>query len=31
MKTIEDGWNKVTDELGREDQLAQYKATIGAP
>jgi multiple sugar transport system substrate-binding protein len=30
MKTIEDGWNEVTDELGRDDQLAQYKLTIGA-
>jgi multiple sugar transport system substrate-binding protein len=30
MKTIEDGWNEVTDELGRDDQLAAYKLTIGA-
>lgn len=24
------GWEEITDELGREDQLAAYKATIGA-
>ena len=30
MKTIEDGWNEITDEVGREKQLAAYKSTIGA-
>jgi multiple sugar transport system substrate-binding protein len=30
MKAIEDGWNEVTDELGRDEQLAAYKSTIGA-
>ena len=30
MKTIEDGWNEITDELGRDDQLAAYKSTLGA-
>jgi len=29
MKQIEDGWNKKTDELGRDKQLAAYKATLG--
>ena len=30
MKAITDGWNEITDELGRDKQLAAYKATIGA-
>ena len=30
MKTIEDGWNEVTDEVGRDSQLSAYKSTIGA-
>jgi multiple sugar transport system substrate-binding protein len=30
MKAIADGWNEVTDELGRDEQLAAYKSTIGA-
>ena len=30
MKAIEDGWNEVTEELGKDDQLAAYKSTIGA-
>ena len=25
MKTIEDGWNEVTEEIGKDDQLAAYK------
>ncbi|MBI3362907.1 MAG: extracellular solute-binding protein [Chloroflexi bacterium] len=29
MKQISDGWNKKTDELGRDKQLAAYKATLG--
>jgi len=29
MKQIEDGWNAKTDELGRDTQLAAYKATLG--
>ena len=30
MKSIEDGWNETTDEIGREEQLAAYKRTLGA-
>lgn len=30
MKSIEDGWNETTDEIGREEQLAAYKSTLGA-
>ena len=30
MKAITDGWNEITDELGRDKQLAAYKSTIGA-
>jgi multiple sugar transport system substrate-binding protein len=30
MQQIYDGWEEITEELGREDQLAAYKATIGA-
>ena len=29
MKTITDGWNDLTDENGRDSQLAAYKATLG--
>jgi multiple sugar transport system substrate-binding protein len=29
MKQIEDGWNQKTDELGRDSQLAAYKASLG--
>ncbi len=29
MKQIEDGWNKKTDELGKDKQVAAYKATLG--
>lgn len=30
MKTIADGWDEITDEVGRAKQLAAYRATIGA-
>lgn len=30
MKTIEDGWNEITEEMGKAKQQAAYKATIGA-
>lgn len=30
MKAIADGWNEITDELGRDEELAAYKSTIGA-
>ena len=30
MKAIEDGWNELNDEIGKDDQLNAYKATIGA-
>jgi multiple sugar transport system substrate-binding protein len=29
MKAITDGWNGITDELGRDKQLAVYKSTLG--
>lgn len=29
MKQIEDAWNSKTDELGRDKQLAAYKASLG--
>lgn len=29
MKQIQDGWNKLTDQLGRDKQLAAYKASFG--
>ncbi len=29
METIEEGWRELNDELGLEDQLAAYKATLG--
>ncbi|HEY7644133.1 MAG TPA: extracellular solute-binding protein [Hyphomicrobiales bacterium] len=30
MKTIEDGWNDLNDQIGTKEQLAVYKATLGA-
>jgi multiple sugar transport system substrate-binding protein len=30
MKAIESGWNEITDDLGKDDQLRAYKASIGA-
>jgi multiple sugar transport system substrate-binding protein len=30
MQQIYDGWEEITEELGREDQLEAYKGTIGA-
>ena len=30
MKSISDGWDEVTEELGMEDQLSAYRSTIGA-
>lgn len=29
MKAIEDGWNEITDELGRSDQLKAYRESLG--
>ena len=29
MAQIEAGWNEITDELGREDQLSAYQASLG--
>lgn len=29
MKAIENGWEEITDELGREEQLKAYRATLG--
>lgn len=29
VQTIESGWEEITDELGRDAQLAAYKATLG--
>lgn len=31
MKQIYDGWEEITEELGRDAQLAAYKATLGIP
>ena len=31
MQTIEAAWNDLNDQIGTEDQLKFYKATIGAP
>ena len=28
-KQITDGWNEITDEQGRDKQLAAYKASLG--
>ncbi len=30
MQTIESGWNDLNDQIGKDDQLKIYKATIGA-
>ena len=30
IQQIYDGWEEITEELGREDQLTAYKASIGA-
>jgi multiple sugar transport system substrate-binding protein len=30
MKAIEDGWNDLNDQIGAKEQLAVYKATLGA-
>lgn len=30
VAAVESGWNEITDELGRDQQLEIYKATIGA-
>jgi len=30
MKTIEDAWNEISDEVGRDKQKAAYRASIGA-
>ncbi len=30
MKSISEGWDEVSEELGKEDQLAAYRSTIGA-
>jgi multiple sugar transport system substrate-binding protein len=29
MADIENGWNEITEELGADEQLAAYKATLG--
>lgn len=31
VQAIHDGWEEITEELGRESQLAAYKATLGIP
>jgi multiple sugar transport system substrate-binding protein len=30
VKAVEDGWNELNDEIGKDEQLKIYKATIGA-
>ena len=30
MQAIEAGWNELNEEIGKEEQLTIYKATIGA-
>jgi multiple sugar transport system substrate-binding protein len=30
MKSIEDQWNEITNEVGKAKQLAAYRASIGA-
>jgi multiple sugar transport system substrate-binding protein len=30
IQAVEDGWNELNDEIGRDEQLEIYKATIGA-
>lgn len=29
MQTVEEGWNELSDDIGREEQLAQYRAKLG--
>ncbi|MBW7881074.1 MAG: extracellular solute-binding protein [Caldilineaceae bacterium] len=29
MQAVEDGWEEITDELGRDEQAAAYEATLG--
>jgi len=29
MKDIENGWEEITEELGRKEQLKAYRATLG--
>ena len=29
MKNVENGWNEVTDDFGRERQIKLYRATLG--
>jgi multiple sugar transport system substrate-binding protein len=30
VKAVEDGWNELNEEIGKDEQLEIYKATIGA-
>jgi len=30
VKAVADGWNSLNEEIGKDDQLKFYKATIGA-
>jgi multiple sugar transport system substrate-binding protein len=30
VKVVADGWNELNDEIGKDQQLTTYKATIGA-
>ena len=30
VKAVADGWNELNEEIGKDDQLTFYKATIGA-
>ncbi len=30
MEQLEEGWEEITDEIGRDEQLEAYKATLGA-
>ena len=30
VKAVEDGWNELNEEIGKDEQLKFYKATIGA-
>ena len=30
VKAVEDGWNELNEEIGKDEQLKLYKATIGA-
>jgi multiple sugar transport system substrate-binding protein len=29
MKTIESGWNDLNDQIGKDDQLAAYRNSLG--